>query len=221
MATTDSPSPRKPVTAAQQRAQRETTQPVVEAAPTTDQLVEGIERTREDLASTLDEIADKVSPKRVAKRTSQKVAASVKETAASAKESVVESASSAKEAAADTVTAAKKRVGKTKAPAEPVVVLEAGPLATPTVGDTPPALAEALAEEPAPVTGIVPPADLPPVAAVEVPTLGTSWSGPSPMAGTLSSGGASRSSLPVPAPVLAGAGVLGLLLVVRWWRRRR
>ena len=48
-----------------------------------------IERTREELASTLDAIADKVSPKRVAKRSTKKVADSVKETAAHAKESVV------------------------------------------------------------------------------------------------------------------------------------
>ena len=60
-----------------------------------------IERTREDLAGTLDAIADRVSPKRVAKRTSKKVAASVKEGAAAAKESVVEGAAAAKEAVRD------------------------------------------------------------------------------------------------------------------------
>jgi len=60
-----------------------------------------IEKTREDLAGTLDAIAEKVSPKRVAKRTSKKVAASVKEGAAAAKESVVEGAAAAKEAVRD------------------------------------------------------------------------------------------------------------------------
>ena len=60
-----------------------------------------IEKTREDLAGTLDAIADKVSPKRVAKRTSKKVAASVKEGAAAAKESVVEGAAAAKGAVRD------------------------------------------------------------------------------------------------------------------------
>lgn len=60
-----------------------------------------IEKTREDLAGTLDAIAEKVSPKRVAKRTSKKVAASVKEGAAAAKESVIEGATAAKEAVRD------------------------------------------------------------------------------------------------------------------------
>ena len=60
-----------------------------------------IEKTREDLAGTLDAIADKVSPKRVAKRTSKKVAASVKEGASAAKESVVEGAAAAKGAVRD------------------------------------------------------------------------------------------------------------------------
>jgi hypothetical protein len=54
-----------------------------------------IERTREELAATLDAIADRVSPKRVAKRTTRKVAevaheaaASVKDTATTAREKV-------------------------------------------------------------------------------------------------------------------------------------
>ena len=60
-----------------------------------------IEKTREDLAGTLDAIADKVSPKRVAKRTSKRVAASVKEGATAAKDSVVEGAAAAKGAVRD------------------------------------------------------------------------------------------------------------------------
>ncbi len=52
-----------------------------------------IEKTREDLAETLDAIAEKVSPKRVAGRTKKKVANAV----TSAKETVVEQAGAAKD----------------------------------------------------------------------------------------------------------------------------
>ena len=68
------------------------------ASPDPATLVAEIERTREGLAETLDAIADKVSPKRVVKRTTQKVTGSVKETAILAKEAVVEKAIAAKEA---------------------------------------------------------------------------------------------------------------------------
>lgn len=208
MATTDSPKPRKPRTAAQQRAERETTQPVVVAAPTSEELVAEIEKTREDLASTLDEIAEKVSPKRVAKRTGKKVADQVKETAASAKDVVVETAATAKEAAADTVDAARKKVGRA-----------ADPVLAPVAPAAPTSLAEALAEEPAAVPGLVPPTDLPPAAAVEVPALSTAWSGPTPVAGSLSGGAPAGRGLPVPAPVLLGVALVGLALLLR--RRRR
>ena len=53
-----------------------------------EQMAAEIERTREELAETLDAIAEKVSPKRVAKRTTKKVADAVKETAHDAKEKV-------------------------------------------------------------------------------------------------------------------------------------
>lgn len=56
-----------------------------------------IERTREELAETLDAIADKVSPKRVAKRTTKKVATAVKDTAHDAAASVKDTATSAKD----------------------------------------------------------------------------------------------------------------------------
>lgn len=208
MATTDSPKPRKPRTAAQQRAERETTQPVVVASPTSEELVAEIEKTREDLASTLDEIAEKVSPKRVAKRTGKKVADQVKETAASAKDVVVETAATAKGVAADTVDAARKKVGRA---ADPVLAPVAPAAST--------SLAEALAEEPAEVPGLVPATDLPPAAAVEVPALSTAWSGPTPVAGSLSGGAPASRGLPVPAPVLLGVVLVVLALLVR--RRRR
>jgi hypothetical protein len=62
-----------------------------------DQLAADIERTREELAETLDAIAEKVSPKRVAKRTTKKVADAVKETAHDAADAVKETAHTAKD----------------------------------------------------------------------------------------------------------------------------
>ena len=56
-----------------------------------------IERTREDLAETLDAIAEKVSPKRVAKRTTKKVTSAVKETAHDAASAVKDGAATAKD----------------------------------------------------------------------------------------------------------------------------
>lgn len=62
-----------------------------------DQLAADIERTREELAETFDAIAEKVSPKRVAKRTSKRVAAAVRDTAAEAAASVRDTAVTAKD----------------------------------------------------------------------------------------------------------------------------
>ena len=61
--------------------------------------------------------------------------------------------------------------------------------------------------------------DLPPAAAVEVPALSTAWSGPTPVAGSLSGGAPAGRGLPVPAPVLLGVALVGLALLLR--RRRR
>lgn len=81
---------RRPRTAAQQRAERE-------AASSPEALAKDIEQTREDLAETLDAIAEKVSPKRVAKRTTKKAAASVRETAKDAAAHVRGTAADAKD----------------------------------------------------------------------------------------------------------------------------
>ena len=62
-----------------------------------DELAAEIEKTREDLAETLDAIAEKVSPKRVAKRTTKKVTTAVKDTAHEAAESVKDGANVIKE----------------------------------------------------------------------------------------------------------------------------
>ena len=81
-------------TAAQQRDQMGDSQdPEVLAAQ--------IEATRDDLAETLDAIADKVSPKKVAARSRKQVTDTVKEKAAQAKEVVAEKTASAKEAVAE------------------------------------------------------------------------------------------------------------------------
>ena len=61
-------------------------------------LARQIEDTREDLAETLDAIADRVSPKRVASRTKESLAETVKEKAAQAKELVNEKTTAAKQA---------------------------------------------------------------------------------------------------------------------------
>jgi hypothetical protein len=78
----------KPKKAAAQKADRSTDP---------DQLAAEIEKTREDLAETLDAIAEKVSPKRVAKRTTKKVTSAVKDTAHDAATTVKDTATSAKE----------------------------------------------------------------------------------------------------------------------------
>ncbi|MCA1711538.1 MAG: DUF3618 domain-containing protein [Actinobacteria bacterium] len=67
------------------------------AAPDTEAMAADIEKTREELAETLDAIADKVSPKRVAKRTTKKVGNAVKETASDAAQAVKEGAGAAKD----------------------------------------------------------------------------------------------------------------------------
>lgn len=72
-----------------------------------DALVAGIEQTREDLAETLDAIVDKVSPKRVAKRTTKRVGDAAKEGVADAADTVKQTAASAKEGAADAAATAK------------------------------------------------------------------------------------------------------------------
>jgi Protein of unknown function (DUF3618) len=83
--------------------------PRKKAAPKADpeQIAADIERTREELAETLDAIAEKVSPKRVAKRTTKKVADAVKDTAHDAAEAVKDTASSAKDKVTGAGTTAK------------------------------------------------------------------------------------------------------------------
>ena len=115
-------SPKRPRTAAQQRA----------AAPTAkdpEVLAADIERTREELAQTLDAIADKVSPKRVARRTSKKLGESVKEGAGRAEEALKTGAAAAVETVRDAAETVKEKVAPSADPVtttglhEPVVVV--------------------------------------------------------------------------------------------------
>lgn len=64
-------------------------------------LAASIEQTRDDLAHTLDEIADKVSPKRVTKRTTKKIADTAKAKAETTKVIVADKAADAKDALLD------------------------------------------------------------------------------------------------------------------------
>ncbi len=81
-----------------------------------------IEQTRDDLARTLDEIADKVSPKRVTQRTKKQVADKAKETAATVKGVVSEKAADAKDAVLDAKDAAADKVAELRSHDEPGAV---------------------------------------------------------------------------------------------------
>ena len=72
-------------------------------------IVAEIERTRDDLAETLDEIADRVSPKRVANRSKQKAREIVAEKSAQAREIVAEKSAQAREIVAEKSAQAKEK----------------------------------------------------------------------------------------------------------------
>lgn len=100
-------SPKRPRTAAEQRAGRHagTTDPQV--------LADDIEKTREELAETLDAIADKVNPKKAARRTTRKVGDAAKEGVHDAAEVVKDMTSTATEAVKEAVGTAKEKVAGT------------------------------------------------------------------------------------------------------------
>ena len=129
-------SPKRPRTAAQQRA----------AAPTAkdpEVLAADIERTREELAQTLDAIADKVSPKRVARRTSKRLGESVKEGAGRAEEAFKTGAAAAVETVRDAAETVKEKVAPSPDPVpttglhEPVVVVSSSGSPVVTAPDLP------------------------------------------------------------------------------------
>ena len=88
----------------------------VAPAPSTDPdvLAAQIERTREDLAETLDAIADKVSPKRVAHRTTESAKEAVAEKTALVKEKAAEATETVKEKAAEATENVKEAAASLK-----------------------------------------------------------------------------------------------------------
>ncbi len=210
-------------TAAEQRAEQE-----VAASP--EALAKEIEQTRADLAVTLDAIADKVSPKRVAKRTTQQAAETMKEGAAAAKEALISGAASAKEvvvAGAETVKG--KMTGATGATDTDRASRTLADTAD-TATDTATGMATDTATDVVPRGPLVEPsagldAAMPPVTAVPVPELGAARSG----AATTSA--LRRTPTPSRQPAPAGGGALGkeyiaagaaiLAMALLLWRNSR
>lgn len=96
------------------------------AASSPESLAADIERTREDLSVTLDAIAEKVSPKRVASRTGKKVTAAVKDSAQGAAESVKDGAQAVKDkvsGSSDSSTAVADPLSTTPLKKDPVIAL--------------------------------------------------------------------------------------------------
>lgn len=167
--------------------------------PDTDELVEDIERTREELAETLDAIADKVSPKRVVGRTKK----AAKDGANDAVESVKETAGEATKAVKGGVAAVKEKVTGDADPAR-------SPLGTATSVEIDSAALLPGAEvpfEPAPTPGVL--AD---AAYVAVEPVGAE---PPSYTSTLPPAAPSRM------PMLAGAGAALVVLLVLLKRRKR
>jgi hypothetical protein len=171
-----------------------------DAAPDPDALVDEIEKTREELAETLDAIADKVSPKRVAGRTKKaakdgaaEAVESVKQTASGAADKAKEAASHAAEAAKEGVAAVQSKVAGDSDPA-------GSPLTAPLAG-------AAVPVQPAPTPGALADASFVAVepAGSETPSYGSSLPPASP----------SRT------PMLVGAGAALLVLLVVLKRRKR
>jgi gas vesicle protein len=95
---------RKAKTAAEQRQQ-------VTGSNDPEVLAAEIERTREELAETLDAIADKVSPKRVTARTKKKVGDAVKDGAEQATATVKAGAAQLKEAVVERTETVRDKAG--------------------------------------------------------------------------------------------------------------
>jgi hypothetical protein len=187
------------------------------ASPDTEVLAQEIEQTREELAETLDAIAEKVSPKRVvarnkkaAKDGAKDAVEVVKEGAASAAETVKGTAASAAETVKGGVASVKEKVtgdsDPVRSPLTPATSVEVG-AASPLSDDTVSLSVAEVPVEPAPTPGAL--AD----AAVTVtePAGGETPSYPV----TLPPATPSRT------PVYAGAGAALLVLLLLLKRRRR
>ena len=162
------------------------------ASPDPEVLAQEIEQTREELAETLDAIADKVSPKKVAGRTKK----AAKDGAADAVEAVKGTASSAAESVKEGVAAVKGKVGGDSSP---------GTSPSPLSQDTVSIPAAEVPLEPAPTPGALADASS---------TVTDPAGGETPYVSTLPPPTPSR------VPVFAGAGALLLLLYVLKRRRR-
>jgi len=185
-------------------------------------LVREIEATREDLAVTLDAIADRVSPKRVAKRGTEQA----KVAAARAKDIVTEKAGKAREALADRAGTAKDSAAGTRgtvaerASSARDVLTEKAATAQVSVTDAAAHARTAVADRtghgaPASVRDSDPAATLPPVTGVEVPRLS-----PRPLHGAAGPTLADRfNAVPREAVVGAVAALAALWLLSR--RRNR
>lgn len=171
-----------------------------------------IERTREELAETLDAIADKVSPTRVAARTKQKVGDTVKDSAAEVSATVKEKAAEASAAMSSGASSLKESAEHVKETVQEKMADHAG---TTTEAPTPGALADAADARSSSPTAALDPAgaDVPPLSAFGNVTR-ASGSG-----GSVTTYGASPA---VPKEVLAGvAAALAVLLLVLRRRKRR
>lgn len=155
-------------------------------------LAQEIEQTREELAETLDAIADRVSPKKVAGRTKK----AAKDGAADAVEAVKATASTAADTVKGGVAAVKEKVSGDADP-----VRSASSLSDDTVSLP----AAEVPVEPAPTPGALADAAF---------TVTEPAGGETPYLSTL------PPSTPSRVPVLAGAGALLLLLYVLKRRRR-
>ncbi len=174
------------------------------ASPDPEVLAQEIEQTREELAETLDAIADKVSPKKVVGRTKK----AAKDGATDAVEAVKESASSAAESVKGGVAAVKEKVTGDSNPVRsslaPATSVEVG-AASPLPDDTVSIPAAEVPVEPAPTPGAL---------ADAAYTVTEPAGGEAPYVSTLPPSAPSR------VPVLAGAGALLVLLYVLKRRRR-
>lgn len=186
------PARRRPRTAAEQRQQRAV------ASGDPEVLADQIEKTREELAETLDAIADKVSPKRVAGRTKQKVKDGAAEKAASVKESAAEVAASVKSHAADAAASVKGSAQEKVRGSDEASVPPAA-----TTGSLAAAADATVTLDPAG-------ADVPPARVTAPPSLAAVP--PEPPFG---------SSAGLPVPALAGAGAALAVVALLLWRRRR
>ena len=166
-------------TAAQQRE--------ADAAKDPEVLAKQIEETREDLAVTLDAIADKVSPKRVASRTKESVTETVKDKVAQAKVVVNEKTAQAKQVASEKTAQAKQAVEDRRSssvdPDASSVRVDPAATTTTTTASAP---------------GVDTP--LPPVSGVEVPPLPTgrtaTTSGTTSARGSLTPASSTGATLP-------------------------